>query len=205
MLKNILSISLLLILIPACTSFKMPRNYYSVRPPESMKQKVANFIRYIATGDEKDIVDSLETDADLNDFLLEFWQKRDPSPGTKANEFRNEYVRRFKFANSFLGGWQTDRGRVYILQGPPEEIVRDLVGNNYQGDVEIWIYDRSVSEPEMPNMFMDVEPNKVKFVFLDQMGFGVMEQIYSTEPGEKVSPLVFKRDYRLDPGLFRTQ
>jgi GWxTD domain-containing protein len=170
-----------------------------------MMEKVAGFISYIATDEEKEIVDSLESDTDLNDFLVKFWQRRDPTPGTDTNEFKNEHVRRFKFANTRLGGWQTDRGRVYILQGPPEEIIRDLAGNNYQGDVEIWIYNKIVSEPEMPNMFMDIEPHKVKFVFLDQMGFGVMEQIYSTEPGEKVSPLVFKRDYRLDPTLFRTQ
>jgi GWxTD domain-containing protein len=170
-----------------------------------MKEKVAGFIRYIATSEEKNIVDSLETDEELNDFLVEFWQRRDPTPLTEKNEFKNEYVRRFKFANSFLGGWQTDRGRVYILQGPPEEILLDPVSREFSGDMEIWIYDRFIKAPEVPNMFMAIDPGKVKFVFVDQMKFGVKEQIYSTEPGEKVSPLVFKRDYRLDPTVFRTQ
>ncbi|MCX6614135.1 MAG: GWxTD domain-containing protein, partial [Acidobacteria bacterium] len=67
------------------------------------------------------------TDAQREKFIAEFWAKRDPSPATPdKNEFKDEHYRRIGYANqkfaTKIEGWKTDRGRVYITYGPPDEI-----------------------------------------------------------------------------------
>src|SRR5690606_20452306 len=55
-----------------------------------------------------------------------FWEKKDPTPGTEQNEFRDVFFERVRYANERFGvlepGWKSDRGRVYIRYGPPDEI-----------------------------------------------------------------------------------
>lgn len=57
-------------------------------------------------------------------FIEQFWARRDPDPRTAANEFKEEHCRRIAYANdnfrSGFPGWQTDRGKVYIVLGPPQ-------------------------------------------------------------------------------------
>jgi len=60
-------------------------------------------------------------------------EKRYPSPETQVNEYRDAYLERFQLANTSLGGWRSDKGRVFILHGKPEDIV-------IAEDKEIWIY-----------------------------------------------------------------
>jgi GWxTD domain-containing protein len=64
-------------------------------------------------------------------FLTEFWQRRDPSPGTPKNETRESFYRAIEYANEHYreggrtrAGWKSDRGRVYLRNGPPEEILQ---------------------------------------------------------------------------------
>jgi len=78
----------------------------------------------------------------------EFWEKRDPTPGTPENELKDEFFRRVDFANrNFaepsvgLDGWETDRGRVYIQNGPPDAIEKEPVEINMP-TAEIWYYAR---------------------------------------------------------------
>jgi GWxTD domain-containing protein len=82
---------------------------------------------YIIDDRERATFLSLRTDAERKDFIEKFWLRRDPTPGTPENEFKEEHYRRIAFANNHyasrtLFGWKTDRGRMYILFGPPEEI-----------------------------------------------------------------------------------
>src|SRR4030042_7132982 len=104
-----------------------------VREPlsEAAKQWVEEVVPYIITSREKDVFLSLPTESDRGQFIETFWKKRDPNPQTSENEFKLEYYRRIALANKFFGtggvpGWRTDRGRFYILLGPPKEIERDL-------------------------------------------------------------------------------
>jgi len=90
-------------------------------------------VTYIVIREENVQLIPLNTDEELNAFLVEFWKKRDPSPETQVNEYRDAYLERFQLANTSLGGWQSDRGRVFILFGKPEDIV-------IAEDKEIWIY-----------------------------------------------------------------
>ena len=81
-------------------------------------------VRYIITKEERKIFLELP-DSEKKEFQEEFWSRRDPDPATEENEFRAEYFRRIDDANRlFRGGtpgWLQDRGRIYILIGPPTE------------------------------------------------------------------------------------
>jgi GWxTD domain-containing protein len=92
-----------------------------------LKQWVEGPIRYIAEKDETKIFKKLSSDADRAMFIERFWARRDPSPGSLANEYRQMFWERVQGANSlFLDshkpGWMTDRGKIYVLYGPPTKI-----------------------------------------------------------------------------------
>ncbi len=91
---------------------------------------------YIITDQERADFKKLQSDADRAHFIEEFWKRRDPTPGTPENEFRDEHYRRIAYANdrfrdSKLPGWKTDRGRIYIEYGPPNEIDSHPSGGTY--------------------------------------------------------------------------
>jgi GWxTD domain-containing protein len=90
---------------------------------------------YIISPEERAAFRRLETDAEREQFIQQFWQRRDPTPGTPKNEFQEEHYRRIAYANlhfptaSGIPGWKTDRGRIYIVFGPPDEIDTHGVGD----------------------------------------------------------------------------
>jgi GWxTD domain-containing protein len=82
---------------------------------------------YIIEDAERRAFTNLTTDEERQKFVEQFWERRDPTPGTPENEFKEEHYRRLNFVNSrfaspAVAGWKTDRGRIYISFGPPEEI-----------------------------------------------------------------------------------
>ncbi len=81
---------------------------------------------YIISSQEREVFLSLKTDEERENFIKIFWKRRDPTPETEFNEFREEHYRRIEYANRnfFEGmpGWKTDRGRIYIMFGPPDFI-----------------------------------------------------------------------------------
>ena len=84
-------------------------------------------VRWIITDQERAEFENLSSDKQRDEFIEAFWVRRDPIPGTAKNEFKAEHYRRIAFANvHFAGGgvlgWETDRGRIYIVYGPPYEI-----------------------------------------------------------------------------------
>lgn len=99
-------------------------------------------VRYIITKDEKKNFLSIPHES-RQDFIEEFWKRRDPVPETEENEFKIEYFKRIEEANKLFGkdGWLQDRGMVYILLGPPTERYTYPMGR-YHGDLptEIWYY-----------------------------------------------------------------
>ncbi len=87
-------------------------------------------VRYIITKEEEIIFKSLESEQDRAAFINRFWRRRDPSPGTHENEFRYHFWKSVIDANTLYAesakpGWKTDRGKVYIIMGPPQEIEDD--------------------------------------------------------------------------------
>ena len=77
------------------------------------------------------------------DYIHEYWEEKDPSPGTEINELLSQLSARVKFVNKnfsiFMNGWQSDRGRIYIIYGPPQYVdksYQDQMGYKYQK----WVY-----------------------------------------------------------------
>ena len=97
-------------------------------------------VPHIITGDERKTFTSLSTDEAREQFIEQFWERRNPSPGSPENEFREEYYRRIAYANERFSsgwpGWKTDRGRIYIMYGPPDEREQHPMGGNYQRPYE---------------------------------------------------------------------
>src|SRR5579884_3117378 len=93
-------------------------------------------VAYIITDEEKKAFKSLQTDEEREQFIEQFWLRRDPTPDTEENEYREEHYRRIAYANehyaSGIPGWKTDRGRIYITFGPPDEIEAHPSGGTYQ-------------------------------------------------------------------------
>ena len=95
---------------------------------------------YIITDEERKAFKQLNTDEEREAFIENFWLRRDPTPDTEENEFKEEHYRRIAYANehfaSGIPGWKTDRGRIYIMYGPPDEIESHPSGGTYERPME---------------------------------------------------------------------
>jgi GWxTD domain-containing protein len=93
-------------------------------------------VAYIITQEERDAFKKLDTDDQREQFIEQFWLRRDPTPDTEENEFKEEHYRRIAYANehfaSGVPGWKTDRGRIYIMYGPPDDIDDHSSGGTYE-------------------------------------------------------------------------
>lgn len=127
------------------SSRQQPKKEKAPPLPEKYRKWLEEEVVYIITPVEKDIFLKLKTDRERDLFIEAFWKHRDPIPETEENEFRAEHYRRIEYANKYFGrdspkpGWKTDRGRFYIILGPPNDISRiDSKSEVY--DTEIWFY-----------------------------------------------------------------
>src|SRR3982750_1895750 len=97
-------------------------------------------VAYIITDEEKSAFKRLQTDEEREQFIEQFWLRRDPTPDSIENEFKEEHYRRIAYANeryaSGIPGWKTDRGRIYITFGPPAEIESHPSGGSYERPIE---------------------------------------------------------------------
>lgn len=95
---------------------------------------------YIITDQEKAAFKKLQTDEEREQFVEQFWRRRDPTPDTEENEYKEELYRRIAYANehyaSGIPGWKTDRGMIYIKYGPPDEIESHPSGGTYQRPIQ---------------------------------------------------------------------
>jgi GWxTD domain-containing protein len=97
-------------------------------------------VTYIITDEERQAWKRLSTDDEREQFIEQFWLRRDPTPDTEENEYKEEHYRRIAYANehyaSGIPGWKTDRGRTYIVYGPPDEIESHPSGGTYERPFE---------------------------------------------------------------------
>lgn len=132
--------------------------------------EVLQFLRFIATSQE---LDSLRAGSPAERRVRwdAFWARRDPMPANPINEFREEFFQRIRFAAenfSEMGrpGWQTDRGEVYIVLGPPDYTIDRHIGRRNEMGIQPnaleWVYESTVS-------------GRLQLVFLDRSGFGRFE------------------------------
>ena len=97
-------------------------------------------VRWIITDEERTAFKQLSNDEERDQFIEAFWQRRDPTPDTIENEFKEEHYRRMAYANEHFAagipGWKTDRGRIYIMYGPADEIESHPSGGSYERPME---------------------------------------------------------------------
>ena len=152
------------------------------------KKWIDEEVPYIITDQERAAFKKLSTDDERESFIENFWERRNPNPGNPENEFKEEYYRRIAYANehfaSGIPGWRTDRGRIYIMYGPPNENDNHDSGGTYQRPAEegggetstypfeIWTYN-----------YIEGIGNNVQMEFVDPTMSG--EFHLTMDPGEK--------------------
>ena len=97
-------------------------------------------MRWIITDNERKAFMQLSNNEERDQFIEAFWQRRNPNPDSEDNEFKDEHYRRIEYANEHFPagkpGWMTDRGRIYIVYGPPDEIDSHPSGGTYERPME---------------------------------------------------------------------
>jgi GWxTD domain-containing protein len=137
-----------------------------------------NIVKYIALSEEVDIFEKMTDEEGMKRFLSQFWKRRDHDPETPANENKQIFFENLRIANAnysthFKEGWRTDRGRVVLIYGRPDEIERNASTLDSQ-PYEIW-------------HFYSLEGG-TQFVFADISGNGSYELLHSTYRNEIKDP-----------------
>ena len=105
-------------------------------PKNAYERWLREDVALIITPDERRAFEKLKTNEEREEFIKIFWGQRDPDPDTEENEYREQYYERIAYANEHFSsgkpGWMTDRGRIYIKFGKPDEIESHPAGGLYQ-------------------------------------------------------------------------
>jgi GWxTD domain-containing protein len=147
--------------------------------PEAKLDSMYAPLVYLLGPDERGVYRGLTADGKRT-FLRQFWKRRDPRPGTARNEAEDEFYRtvaeadrRFREGGgAAVRGWRTDRGRIFIRYGPPDEVL-DRGQAEATRPYEVWKYTKG---------------KRRKFVFVDSRAFGNYELIWTDERGEPSRP-----------------
>ncbi|HEY0459836.1 MAG TPA: GWxTD domain-containing protein [Pyrinomonadaceae bacterium] len=119
---------------PPITPDEKPRTV-TKEVKEVYKNWLKKDVAYIITSEEKKAFNALKTDEERENFIENFWRRRDPNPDTEENEYREEYYERIAYANehfaSGIPGWMTDRGKIYITWGKPDGVESHPSGGSY--------------------------------------------------------------------------
>jgi GWxTD domain-containing protein len=146
------------------------------RLPEHHKKWLVEEVPYLVSEVERDVFLGLESEQEREAFVEAFWRKRDENPATLENEYREEHYERLAYVNEFFGrdspgpGWRTDRGRYYILLGPPRNR-QNFDGSDAVYPSELWFYDN----PDLKRYGL---PPFFSLLFFRRHGAGELE-IYS--------------------------
>ena len=112
----------------------------NVELSKTYKKWLNEDVVWIITDQERAAFKQLSNDEERDNFIEAFWQRRDPTPDTEENEYKEEHYRRIAYANEHFAagipGWKTDRGRIYIMYGPPDEIDSHPSGGTYERPME---------------------------------------------------------------------
>lgn len=159
-IMNKTKFSLLWILIILLTA-AMESSAFASRKPllDPISEEFISTARYLLSRKDKKTLSRLEP-KERHLFIREFWKLRDPDPYTEINEFKNEYLNRIATANKIFyegptPGWLQDRGRIFILLGPPDERIR--FNNGFTRDFERWNYFRRREIAPLSLIFINLE------------------------------------------------
>ena len=164
---------------PAALELEFETSSYAAMSGEEVEQGLEH-ARIIANDAERRRMRRLPDLDARRRFLMDFWRKRDDAPMTAFNEFKDAFYRRIQYANdrytsSMEQGWRSDRGRVVVAYGLPNDIEPHLY-DQATVPYEIWQYNN------VPGYGQSV------FVFADLNGFGSFELLHSSIPGERSRP-----------------
>ncbi|MEW5899865.1 MAG: GWxTD domain-containing protein [Acidobacteriota bacterium] len=113
--------------------------------PSIYKKWLEEDVVYLISPLERQVFKKLASDRERDIFIEAFWKQRDPTPGTPENEFKTEHFRRVNHVNRYFGrqsplpGWKTDRGRIYIILGEPNDVQKfESAQQTYPA--EVWFY-----------------------------------------------------------------
>jgi len=191
-------------------------HYKILKPPlDSNSQKFLDLIRYISTPQEERIFREMPPE-DRGEFITDFWARRDSDPSTPENEFRSVYYTRLAVADKAFGagipGWMTDKGRIYILLGPPTDVIRKTMGDKSteisrnqrelstnileegtftERPTDIWIY----------NQYPDYFAGPLRLTFVDYEGTGN----YRLTTDVEVKPFSMMPPVQSDPNTEKYQ
>jgi GWxTD domain-containing protein len=102
---------------------------------QSYKKWLDEDVRWIISDEERSAFKQLSNDEERDNFIEAFWQRRNPSPDSEDNAFKEEHYRRIEYANEHFAagipGWKSDRGRIYIMYGPADEVESHPSGGTY--------------------------------------------------------------------------
>lgn len=143
--RRIVSIAIAAMMIVGIGSLTLAQDKGRVKDPNEKKKKeelksvykkwLEEDVSYIITDEERKAFKTLKTDEERDQFIEQFWLRRDPDPDTPENEYKEEYYQRIQYANekfsSGIPGWRTDRGRIYVKFGKPDEIEAHPSGGSY--------------------------------------------------------------------------
>src|SRR3989454_4175177 len=123
---------------------------------KSYREWLEKDVLYIISSGEKKAFVELKTSEEREKFIERFWEIRNPTPGAPTNTYKEEHYRRLEYASQYFStgrqrdGWATDRGRIYITLGPPQQRANYVTQSEVRG-MEIWFY--SNSHPALPPFF----------------------------------------------------
>jgi GWxTD domain-containing protein len=152
------------------------------------KKWLSEDVVYIITDTERRAFLQLQTNEERENFIEEFWQRRNPDPDSVDNPVKEEHYRRIAYANehfaSGIAGWRTDRGRIYIMYGKPDNLESHTQGENYErpldqggGETKTYAFE------DWTYHYIEGIGENVELEFVDPSGTG--EFRLTTDPSEK--------------------
>jgi len=119
---------------------KQQKKNLNVELSKTYKKWLNEDVVWIITDEERAAFKQLSNDEERDNFIEAFWQRRDPTPDTEENEYKEEHYARIAYANEHFAagipGWKTDRGRIYIMYGKPDEIDAHPSGGTYDRPID---------------------------------------------------------------------
>ncbi len=119
---------------------KQQKRNLNIELSKTYKKWLNEDVVWIITDEERAAFKQLSNDEERDNFIEAFWQRRDPTPDTEENEYKEEHYRRIAYANEHFAagipGWKSDRGRIYIMYGPADEVDSHPSGGSYERPME---------------------------------------------------------------------
>jgi len=119
---------------------KQQKRSLNIELSKTYKKWLNEDVVWIITDQERAAFKQLSNDEERDSFIEAFWQRRDPTPDTEENEYKEEHYRRIAYANEHFAagipGWKSDRGRIYIMYGPADEVDSHPSGGTYERPME---------------------------------------------------------------------